>query len=1762
MSRPKKFNDFSYGVGLEYNASSYKQVKDQLKGNLDNLKDLADAYSKWIKVNPDTDLTQLLTGLKSIKGFIDQIKTSGNPFDEFIDKGVLERVADLEKKMQGLIDKSASVKDAMEDATSAIKAAGEQKYIGTSDKLFSNKSEEIKKTTEQIKQLNALLDELNNKSQKVTKKGKVTDYTALVLSGVDEDIEKASIKQVQQWFKDWDNAIAKFDELDFSNPKKVIETIKEIQEASAKLYQAADLTNIQKSKTLPEEIYDVNNFQNNIGETLLRSIKDAIKNISEQKGNLEKELESLNDIQKRFIEQNKKVGTKTGGDKLNHQVVVDALPSVDIEQWAKIINSKLADVSNKLIPVVLKPTFSNSSKNLQKDIDGNIAKITQTVKAELSVSDNLGEFNEKIQKITNAIKTAKEDIETHSKFKIKFAFESEDGQTVTNVKTFLQGQFKSIPATLYLKNGKSFTKSIIDIRKGIDEKLQNIGATLDKDGFTKGLKDVPINLRVNNKSQLFVEVENIRKAIETKLDNIGINLKIANIPQFLAQAVTATTLVNKIANNQPPEEAKTTTKTITPLDVKPEKESEKQSQKAAAGLDKISDSAKKAQQNINKLNKELKDLSTGSLRDIVNTKTFINTGILAPSGRKKPGSSDYLSSKVEEYNQLCEKLKAIKEGISSIEDIYGKGSNADSLYNEDLKNAKALYNELSQVVLMQRAYKASKLDTLTSKQSSDVSSKAVKTIEVKAEESKKKVEDLNASLKQTQDALESLRKEGKNSKWFGTFDKDGNFSQESSENVSKLVGQYNEASEAKINVNKIIQDQIALLEQRIAKHKEELAIIEKVEKAKTSTKVNINTKELESAIQLLKEANIEYGLYLGKKGEMSPFTSKDSSSISGADVLKNEFASLDNELYAMIHNHPNKFSTAFSPVDVLASINSNYGGLNLFGIINDNMMKFINFDGVDKRIADEILKQYQSAADRIIQEADQIPSLTDNQWSKIVNDQLNEELNSILKNFNLDIVKTFDAGDTAGIKAYLESVASAAKTAIDPLEKFANIIESAMGKSVNMENPYVNQMFTMLKDKSLTYQDAFEELSKMRPFELRDSELLKSMGFDYGISNLPPAFVQINKASQDASKNIEDLTTRLQNAQMMLKSLQEEGTKSKFFGTFDSDGNKVTKDMSDLVEKADQQKTIADQLNQIYQDQIGYLKKQEESLQNEIKLLTEAKNISNEKSESNAGENKNKEIQNKNKQQKTNTITNVSTQLEKEKTIIDAINTALNKDHVNALKAAIEAEEAKRNKSKELTEQLKLELEALKDIGKLTANKKASVSSKKDKDTTAASSAIAGNYKTIEKAVLDYIPDSNVEKAVVDMKPLADGVVEVRGVLKDANNEWKTYTAQVDASGKVDKYKIGLNNSLIQSYLKMQKVLQSISEAENVEEKSASEYKAERQIAVIDKLIERIDAYNNKAFDGNMSGDFDNLMAVQQQLRDMLNLPKEEREANFDALLDNMVQRASNAAQKIQKALRDSLAGDNLIDSGHLNDYFKDFYIQDTDVSSIFNQMSQKVQEYAQSIGNVDAKVLGFNATNKTLTFSLTDASGTVRQFTMRLKDLTGAVEVQDKSIEKVDGQWKQFASSLGKAGKQFVTAFIGGTGIYKLASEIREGIQAVKQLDLALTELRKVTDETEETYDKFLVTASKTASVIGSTLTDFTNATADFARLGYNISESTDLAKAAIVYKNVGDEIDDISTATESIISTMKAFGIEAEDAMGIVDRFNEVGAYVAQIM
>lgn len=143
----------------------------------------------------------------------------------------------------------------------------------------------------------------------------------------------------------------------------------------------------------------------------------------------------------------------------------------------------------------------------------------------------------------------------------------------------------------------------------------------------------------------------------------------------------------------------------------------------------------------------------------------------------------------------------------------------------------------------------------------------------------------------------------------------------------------------------------------------------------------------------------------------------------------------------------------------------------------------------------------------------------------------------------------------------------------------------------------------------------------------------------------------------------------------------------------------------------------------------------------------------------------------------------------------------------------------------------------------------------------------------------------------------------------------------------------------------------------------------------------------------------------------------------------------------------------------------------------------------------------------------------------------------------------------IGKSLKAQMSAQIARYfSLYDIIRYVRTGVNTIKELDTAMVELRKVTDGTAKEYEEFGKTIRATAVEIASTNSNLIQSTADWARLGYSIKEATELAKDAQIFVNVGDGVD-IKGATDMMITAMKAFNIEAEEALSIVDKYNEIG-------
>lgn len=169
------------------------------------------------------------------------------------------------------------------------------------------------------------------------------------------------------------------------------------------------------------------------------------------------------------------------------------------------------------------------------------------------------------------------------------------------------------------------------------------------------------------------------------------------------------------------------------------------------------------------------------------------------------------------------------------------------------------------------------------------------------------------------------------------------------------------------------------------------------------------------------------------------------------------------------------------------------------------------------------------------------------------------------------------------------------------------------------------------------------------------------------------------------------------------------------------------------------------------------------------------------------------------------------------------------------------------------------------------------------------------------------------------------------------------------------------------------------------------------------------------------------------------------------------------------------------------------------------------------------------------------------------------------KEFERIKGE----IHSAGQEGKRFWdvvkerawsgAAQVLGTyfGINDLIRYFKEGVGVVRELNTALTEMRKVSDETEQSLRKYQKTTFDTADDVGTTAKQIQNSTADWQRLGYGLEESAALAKNSNIYKNVGDmEIDE---ATEHMISSVQAwkseFGGAVETSEAIMNRYNKIG-------
>ena len=261
---------------------------------------------------------------------------------------------------------------------------------------------------------------------------------------------------------------------------------------------------------------------------------------------------------------------------------------------------------------------------------------------------------------------------------------------------------------------------------------------------------------------------------------------------------------------------------------------------------------------------------------------------------------------------------------------------------------------------------------------------------------------------------------------------------------------------------------------------------------------------------------------------------------------------------------------------------------------------------------------------------------------------------------------------------------------------------------------------------------------------------------------------------------------------------------------------------------------------------------------------------------------------------------------------------------------------------------------------------------------------------------------------------------------------------------------------------------------------------------------------------------------------------------------------ATNECNKYARALERIMESSLKLHNTKANKH--DYILGDDFNYSDIENRKAALSDFAQQMYGVSLAATDFKDNYNKAVFAVDNGDGTFTRMTATFTDARNEIVAMAGETKKVQSAFGQFMDGFKGKFKSLSQYFMATMSIYRVWRVIKQGVTYVTEIDTALTELKKVTDETDASYSKFLQSMSKTGKEIGATVKDLTTISADWARLGYSMEDAGRLAESTAVLLNVS-EFDDATKASEALISTMQAFQYTADESGHVVDILNEVG-------
>lgn len=495
------------------------------------------------------------------------------------------------------------------------------------------------------------------------------------------------------------------------------------------------------------------------------------------------------------------------------------------------------------------------------------------------------------------------------------------------------------------------------------------------------------------------------------------------------------------------------------------------------------------------------------------------------------------------------------------------------------------------------------------------------------------------------------------------------------------------------------------------------------------------------------------------------------------------------------------------------------------------------------------------------------------------------------------------------------------------------------------------------------------------------------------------------------------------------------------------------------------------------------------------------------------------------------------------------INTELNK--CSSLLAKVKQIESENGRTSEWSQ-------AYKEWANSVDTLRAKLSTLRKEQANTASTQIfkIGDLKNNDIAYMSKVYNT-IEKQMSEINKMANAkgwnIVDISGV-EQADGKIKQLTLTVkDAEGALKR--LTMQREKLQGNGKAQFGLMQVGDIKVIETASQAQEKLAQSAAKANaKLSEQANKIQLSMDNGTYESKVDALIAKTKQWTDengKARISTNELLKTFEQLTTASSNYANTPTEAHQKSL---ISTEKELDKQiktvtNSVKIMNSELAKDSAISSLHNQLTDFMGKNGKTMRHfgTDLKEI-FNQTNQGSKLTNQELSVLKQRF----------IDIQNvaRNTGKLGKTWFQTL----KEGMSSFSYWTSSTFlVMKAIQSVKGGVRSVIELDTALVDLRKTTTMTYSELEKFYYESNEVAKQMGVTTAEIINQASAWSRLGYSSEEAASkMAKYSSMFSSISPGMN-VDTATDSLVSIMKAFDIgndNPDDVLdGIMSKINIIG-------